>query len=243
MPIKNPTQTLTAFILGKWGGRLSSCYSIRLGIERSRVRSPGGAKKWMHVCKYLPLLSCVLYYIVCLIVVSVCTIVKLRHWVSLVPLFGSVYITVVNCVCYVLFIWCTVLRGRYCVIQHSCCNTNKTIIIIFWPRYSVPRVDKKLSMQKNKLLLLLLRLERRGTDCQCMHTFMRSGTLCCSATFAGGPSDVGFSQGAYDSYVPSQWPAALPRDECQTIGSLPVCAEQPGWLLLLLLLLCERRLI
>jgi len=25
---------------------------------------------------------------------------------------------------------CTVLRGRYCVIQHSCCNTNKTIIII-----------------------------------------------------------------------------------------------------------------
>jgi len=28
------------------------------------------------------------------------------------------------------FIICTVLRGRYCVIQHSCCNTNKTIIII-----------------------------------------------------------------------------------------------------------------
>jgi len=25
---------------------------------------------------------------------------------------------------------CTVLHGRYCVIQHSCCNTNKTIIII-----------------------------------------------------------------------------------------------------------------
>jgi len=29
--------------------------------------------------------------------------------------------------CYII---CTVLRGRYCVIQHSCCNTNKTIIII-----------------------------------------------------------------------------------------------------------------
>jgi len=27
--------------------------------------------------------------------------------------------------CYII---CTVLRGRYCVIQHSCCNTNKTII-------------------------------------------------------------------------------------------------------------------
>jgi len=25
---------------------------------------------------------------------------------------------------------CTVLRGRYCVIQHSCCNTNKAIIIV-----------------------------------------------------------------------------------------------------------------
>jgi len=27
--------------------------------------------------------------------------------------------------CYII---CTLLRGRYCVIQHSCCNTNKTII-------------------------------------------------------------------------------------------------------------------
>jgi len=27
--------------------------------------------------------------------------------------------------CYII---CTVLRGRYCVIQHSCCNTNKTTI-------------------------------------------------------------------------------------------------------------------
>jgi len=25
---------------------------------------------------------------------------------------------------------CTVLRGRYCVIQHSWCSTNKTIIIV-----------------------------------------------------------------------------------------------------------------
>jgi len=28
--------------------------------------------------------------------------------------------------CYII---CTVLHGRYCVIQHSCCNTNKTIIV------------------------------------------------------------------------------------------------------------------
>jgi len=71
----------------------------------------------------------------CLIAVSVCTIVNLR----LAPLFGSVYITVLNCVRYVMFncsyddlcyIICNLLRGRYCVIQHSRCNTNKTIIII-----------------------------------------------------------------------------------------------------------------
>ena len=37
-------------------------------------------------------------------------------------------------------------------------------------------------------------------------------------------------QRAGDSYVPAQWPAALPWDECQTIRSLPVCAEQPWWL-------------
>jgi len=29
--------------------------------------------------------------------------------------------------CYII---CTVLHGRYCVIQHSCCNTNKTFIIV-----------------------------------------------------------------------------------------------------------------
>jgi len=28
--------------------------------------------------------------------------------------------------CYII---CTVLRGRYCVIQHSCCNINKNIIV------------------------------------------------------------------------------------------------------------------
>jgi len=69
----------------------------------------------------------------CLIVVSVCTIVNLRHSVSLVTLFGSVYIAVPNCVCYVhikICVICNVLCGRYCVIQHWCCSTNKTIIII-----------------------------------------------------------------------------------------------------------------
>jgi len=111
--------------------KMSNLGSKGLGFDPRAV-----PKKWMHVCKYLPLLCCGLCYIMSLIVVSVCTIVHLRHWRSLAPLFGSVYITVLNCICYVMFIWwfvyiiCTVLRGRYCVIQHSCCNTNKTIIII-----------------------------------------------------------------------------------------------------------------
>jgi len=53
-----------------------------------------------------------------------------------VPLFGTVYITVLTA--YVMLCSCddlcsiirTVLHGRYCVIQHSCYSTNKTIIII-----------------------------------------------------------------------------------------------------------------
>jgi len=79
---------------------------------------------------YLPLLCCVLCYIMCLIVVSVCTIVNLRHWVSLAPLFCSVYITVqkLRMLCHVQCsyddLW------QICIIKHSCCNTNKTIIII-----------------------------------------------------------------------------------------------------------------
>jgi len=57
---------------------------------------------------------------------SVCTIVNLRHWVSLAPLFGSVYVMLCSYddLSYTI---CTVLRGRCCVIQHSCCNTTKTI--------------------------------------------------------------------------------------------------------------------
>jgi len=88
----------------------------------SFTRSPGGAKKWKRVCKYLPLLSCVLCYIMCLIVVSVCTIVNLWHWVSLAPLFGSVYITVLNCVCYVMFIWWFVLYYMHCPTWQILCN-------------------------------------------------------------------------------------------------------------------------
>jgi len=84
---------LHALDLGLWkscssssgGGRWSSGQDVWHGTERSRVRSPGSAKKWKHDCKYLPLLSCVLCYIMCLIVVPVCTIVNLRHWVSLAP--------------------------------------------------------------------------------------------------------------------------------------------------------------
>jgi len=68
--------TATLAICGGGGGVV---VSVRLGIEKSRIRSPGSAKKVMHVCKYLPVLSCVLCYIMCLIVVSVCTIVNLQH--------------------------------------------------------------------------------------------------------------------------------------------------------------------
>jgi len=92
----------------------------------------------MHVCKHLPLLRCVLCYILCLTVtvISVCTTVNLRHWVRLVPLFGSVYITVLNCVCYVMFIWWFVFYYMHCPAWQILCNPafvlqyNKTIIII-----------------------------------------------------------------------------------------------------------------
>jgi len=81
-------------------------------------------------------ISCVFCYIMCFIVISVCTIVKLRHWVSLAPLFGIVYITVLNCVCYAMFIWWFVFYYMHCPVWHIICNpafmqhTNKTIIII-----------------------------------------------------------------------------------------------------------------
>jgi len=48
---------------------------VRLGFD-PRVVSK---KKRMHVCKYLPLLNCVLCYIMRFIVVSVGTIVNLQH--------------------------------------------------------------------------------------------------------------------------------------------------------------------
>jgi len=47
----------------------------------------------------------------------------------------------------------TVLRGSYCVIQHLCCNTNKTIIIILVPAY-----PGSLGTKTVKWLLLLLLL-------------------------------------------------------------------------------------
>jgi len=118
------------------------------------VESPtsGDALGWCQkseciYCKYLPLIS----YVLCcrsimrLIVVSVCAIVNLWDWVSFAPLFGSVYrpITVLNCICYIMFVWwfslgsiiCTVLRGRCCPIvlknlHRSVCSCNKDIIII-----------------------------------------------------------------------------------------------------------------
>jgi len=130
-------------------------------IKRSRVRSPAGAKNECKFVKCLPLLSCVLCYIMCLIVVSVCTIVNLRKPCAAV--WQRVYYCAkLRMLCYVQsinqsficsesqisiaqynnknknseqdtpqahgdfsYITCTVLRGSYCVIQHSCCNTNK----------------------------------------------------------------------------------------------------------------------
>jgi len=50
--------------------------------------------------------------------------------------------------CYII---CTLLRGRYCVIQHSCCTTNETVIIIViiiiiiigdWPVLSCLRCER-----------------------------------------------------------------------------------------------------
>ena len=98
-------------------------------------------------------------------------------------------------------------------------------------RSSFPNYQRVGMLTCSKVPRFQPRLERRGTDW--------SGKLCCSTCLAGGPSDVGFSQGAGDSYVPAQWPAALPWDECQTIRSLPVCAEQPWWLFCLLLLVVQ----
>jgi len=71
-------------------------------------------KMWIHVRKYLPLLNYILCYIMYLIDVSVCKTVNSRHWVSLAPLFGSVYITVLNCVCDVMFIWWFVSYYLHC---------------------------------------------------------------------------------------------------------------------------------
>jgi len=51
----------------------------------------------------------------CLIGILVCKIVNLRHRVSLAPLFGSVYITVLNCVCYVHMMICVLLYALSCV--------------------------------------------------------------------------------------------------------------------------------
>ena len=72
------------------------------------------------------------------------------------------------------------------------------------------------------------RLERRGNDCQCWRTFPPCGKR--QALLQHRPRGrtqwqrlrLRLSQGAGDSYVPAQWPAARPWDECQTIDrSLP----------------------
>jgi len=150
----NPFSTHTPNLINI--SRSAAVVSVRLGIERSRVRSPGGAKKWMHVCKYLPLFSCVLCYIMCLIVVSVCTTVNLRHWVSLAPLFGSVYTTVLNCVCYVMFIWWFVLYYMHCPAWQILCNPafvlqyKKTITII---TINAPKRNSKKTLPGSGILL------------------------------------------------------------------------------------------
>jgi len=100
----------------------ADCLPSTDNLVHARFSLHVNAWKWMHVCKYLPLLSCVLCYILCLIVVSVCTIVNLRHWVSLAQLFGNVYITVLNCVCYVMFIWWFVLYYMHCPAWQILCN-------------------------------------------------------------------------------------------------------------------------
>jgi len=66
------------------------------------------------------------------------TVVKLQHWVSLAPLYGSVYITVLNCVCYVMFIWWFVLYYMHCPAWQILCNlafvlqSTRTLDTGFW---------------------------------------------------------------------------------------------------------------
>jgi len=80
-----------------------------------------GWSAW-HRLPFLACFTCLICYIMCLIVVSVYTIINLWHWISLVPLFGSVYITVLNCVCYVMFMWWFVLYFMHCSAWQVLCN-------------------------------------------------------------------------------------------------------------------------
>jgi len=117
LPTSPGTQTQTDSV------RLLHCFDRYFYFEL-QVRPRRPSANWVRRTVSSARIHCSQYCsaeIRCLLVVLVCTIVKLRHWVSLAPLFGSVFD-----LCYII---CTVLRGRYCVIQHSCCNTNKTIII------------------------------------------------------------------------------------------------------------------
>jgi len=69
------------------------------------------AKKWMHVCKYLPLLSCVMCYIMCLIVVSVCT-----------ALSNSASVWLLTLPCWTTCILCVYSIIVYCPACHLNCN-------------------------------------------------------------------------------------------------------------------------
>ena len=54
--------------------------------------------------------------------------------------------------------------------------------------------------------------------------------FCCRPCLTGGVSDIWLSQRAGYCDVPAQRLAALPRNECETIWSLPVRPEQPDGL-------------
>jgi len=155
----------------------------------------------------------------CLIVVSVCTIVNLRHWVSLAPLFGSVYITVLNCVCYVMFIWwfvlyslCTVLRGRYCVIQRSCCNTNNNIPrhIIGVPGYWILVIEwgEELIDPQDILNFDLFYRVSLSQSCDIPTHVMAPARR--RRAVHGRSSDIGMRDGAA---TPDRWPTAVNYDD------------------------------
>jgi len=128
---------------------------------------PGGAKQWMHVCKYLPLLSCVLCYIMCLIVVSVCTassnsasvwLLTLPWWTTYVYSLcvGLFYYSVLSCVADVAD--CPLQRLSAIVIQNIIIIIIIHSFVLLYKAMDRPHLEYATSVwfpYKNEILKLL----------------------------------------------------------------------------------------